>query len=472
MPRPPATQASPAPPRHAEGAAVPAAEHVRVHPGALAGTLTVPGDKSLSHRALMLGALVGERVPVSGLAPSGDVAATAAALRLLGAEVVLQPDPTTGALAGHVAGPLGEATDVIDCGNSGTSLRLLAGIVAGLDGMAVLTGDASLRRRPVDRVRAPLERMGARITARAGDRLPPLVIRGGELVGIRYASPVASAQVKSCVLLAGLGAAGPTTVVSPLRSRDHTERMLAHLGLMPEVTHHDDGREEVTITPAPLRPAPIEVSGDPSSAAFWLVAAACGERAVTVTGLCANPTRFGAVAALRRLGADVMVTDRGERTGEPVADVRVAPGPLAGGELAGPAVVDALDELPILALAGAVSTAGLDVGDAAELRVKESDRIHTLAEAFGAMGMTLHERPDGYRVPGGQRPGPGTVDAHGDHRIAMTAAIAATLGTGPVEITGFGAVASSYPGFLDDLRALGGTVEVLDATADRDAREE
>ncbi|MBW3621297.1 MAG: 3-phosphoshikimate 1-carboxyvinyltransferase [Actinobacteria bacterium] len=435
-------------------------ERVRVHPGTLAGTVRVPGDKSLSHRALMLGALVGERVEVTGLAPSGDVAATAGALRTMGATVELALD-AAGGLSGHVRGPLREPDDVLDCGNSGTSLRLLAGIAAGLDGVSVLTGDASLRRRPVDRIRRPLEAMGARIDARAGATVPPLVVRGGALRGIRYDSPVASAQVKSCVLLAGLAADGPTTVASPLRSRDHTERMLEHLGLPVASVTTEDGREEVTVTPGPLRAAPLAVTGDPSSGAFWMVAGALGDDAVSVTDLNANPTRFGVVATLLELGADVTLTQRGPRTGEPVADVRVAASELAGGVLAGVGVVDALDELPILALAGARSRDGLEVRDAAELRVKESDRIASLAAAFRALGMAFEERDDGYLVPGGQRPGPGTVDAAGDHRIAMTAAIAATVATGPVEITGFGAVSSSYPSFLDDLAALGGRVEVL-----------
>jgi 3-phosphoshikimate 1-carboxyvinyltransferase len=438
---------------------------VRVHPADLRGEVRVPGDKSLSHRALILGAMVGAPVDVQGLAPSGDVAATAQALRTLGARVELTVDAHTGQLAGTVAGPFGEATDVIDCGNSGTSLRLLSGVAAGIDGLAVLTGDASLRGRPVDRVRNPLERMGARLDARAGVTVPPLVIRGGGLVGIDHTSPVASAQIKSCVLLAGLRAEGDTTVTSPMRSRDHTERMLGHLGLEVTTLHHDDGREEVRLTPGPLRPAPIDISGDPSSAAFWLIAAAVGSGTITATGLCANPGRFGVVSALRELGADLAQHDRGEQAGEPLADVSVSPAPLRGGRLAGVAVVDALDELPALALAGALSRDGLEVRDAAELRVKESDRIATLAAAFRAMGLDIEERADGYRVPGGQRPGPGVVDAHGDHRIAMTAAVAATVGTGPVEITGFQAVSSSYPSFLDDLGALGGTFDILDATS-------
>lgn len=440
-----------------------APDRVRVHPAELTGEVAVPGDKSLSHRSLLLGALAERPVRVSGLAPSGDVASTAAALTTLGAhvELAVQGD---GSLAGTVHGPLREATDVLDCGNSGTSLRLLAGLTAGIDGLAVLTGDRSLRRRPVDRVTVPLRQMGARLDAADGGHRPPLVVRGGHLTGITYLSPVASAQVKSAVLLAGLRADGPTTVTSPLPSRDHTERMLGHLGHPVEREVYRDGTEVVTVAPLGDRGLPggeVVVARDPSSAAFWLVAAACGAGTITAAGVCANPLRLGVVTALRRLGADVSVDDRGDHAGEPVADLTVRPSDLTGASLQGQLVVDALDELPVLALAGACSADGLDVHDAAELRVKESDRIAVLAAALRAVGLEVEERSDGYRVPGGQRPGPGTVEAHGDHRIAMTAAIAAVLGTGPVEIGGFRAVATSYPSFLDDLTRLGGRAEVL-----------
>jgi 3-phosphoshikimate 1-carboxyvinyltransferase len=445
---------------------VSAPDRVRVHPASLGGEVVVPGDKSLSHRALLFAALADGEVEVAGLAPSGDVASTAAALRTMGATVQLGPD-RAGGLAGTVRGPLGEPDDVVDCGNSGTSLRLLAGLAAGLDGLTVLTGDASLRRRPVDRVAEPLTRMGARLDARDGGHRPPLTVRGGGLRGTDLLSSVPSAQVKSAIVLAGLRADGPTTVTSPLPSRDHTERLLAHLGHPVDREVFRDGTEVVRVTPLGARglvPAAIHVARDPSSAAFWLVAAACGAGAITATGVCANPLRLGVVAALRRLGADIEVVDRGERGGEPVADLRVAPGRLTGATLQGQLVVDAIDELPVLALAGACSEDGLDVHDAGELRVKESDRIAVLATALRAVGLEVEERPDGYRVPGGQRPGPGTVEAHGDHRIAMTAAIAAVLGTGPVEIGGFAAVATSYPTFLDDLVRLGGHVEVLAET--------
>lgn len=436
-------------------------DHVRVHPSPLSGRVSVPGDKSLSHRALLLGALVDEPVTVRGLAPSADVAATAQALRTLGADLSLAPSTTTGQLEGVVVGPLHEPDDVLDCGNSGTSLRLLSGVVAGIDGVSILTGDASLRRRPVDRVTEPLGRMGARFVARAGGRLPPVGVIGGSLRAIHHESPVASAQVKSAVLLAGLRADGETSVTSPARCRDHTERYLAFLGGDVDREIDDDGREHVALRPGPLTARDLDVVGDPSSAAFWLVAATLGSASVTVERVCANPTRLGVVAVLRELGGDVEVTAREDVSGEPVADLTAAPADLRGGRVAGTTVVDALDELPILALAGALSRDGLEVRDAAELRVKESDRISALAAALGALGISFEERPDGYRVDGGQRPRAGTVDAHGDHRIAMTGAIAGTVATGPVEVTGFASVATSYPSFLDDLRRLGGEVEIV-----------
>jgi 3-phosphoshikimate 1-carboxyvinyltransferase len=442
-------------------------DHVRIHPAELAGTVRVPGDKSGSHRALLLGALVGTPVRVTGVAPSGDVASTAACLRTLGATIDLAADPATGQLAGTVSGPLLEATDVLDCGNSGTTLRLLCGVVAGIDGLTVLTGDGSLRRRPVDRVAVPLRAMGARIDARAGGRLAPVTVRGGALVGTTWRQPVASAQVKSAILLAGLAADGETTVVSPLVSRDHTERLLAHLGADVTVVVAEDGTETVTVRSGPLVGDTIDVVGDPSSAAFWHVAAAIGSGAVTTTRVGTNPTRTGALDVLRQLGAPVDVAAAGQGTGEPHGDVTVHPSDLAGGlVLGGRTVVDAIDELPVLALAGAISRDGLEVVDAAELRVKESDRVATVAAALGSLGVEVEPRPDGYRVAGGQRPGPGRVDARGDHRIAMTAAIAATVASGPVEITGFAAVATSYPEFLSHLTALGGRVDVLDAPTD------
>lgn len=447
----------------------PVPDRIRVHPAALAGTVQVPGDKSLSHRALIVGALASDPVRVSGLTASEDVRATAAALRLLGAKVTLHD--AGGSLEGEVAGPLSEATEVVDCGNSGTSLRHLAGVAAGLDGLTVLTGDASLRRRPVDRVIAPLAAMGATLRARAGNRLPPLVVEGGRLRGTAVESPVASAQVKTAVLLAGLRADGATEITSPHPSRDHTERLLAHLGVEVTSERLADGRERVTIVPGTPRGGDIAVSGDPSSAAFWLVAGACRPdeqdgAAIVLPGLCLNPTRLGAVSVLKTMGAQIDVVAGGSVAGEETGELRISPSPLAGAVVAGADVVDALDELVVLAVAGALSRDGLEVRDATELRVKESDRIAALVAAFHGLGLEIEERPDGYRVPGGQRPSGGEVDAHGDHRIAMAAAVAATLGTAAVEIRGFATVGTSYPSFLADLELLGGTFEALDAAGE------
>lgn len=438
---------------------------VRVHPGPLAGQVVVPGDKSLSHRALLVGALVGSPVVVTGLAASGDARSTAGCLQTLGATVELHPDGD-GNLAGSVTGPLREPDDVLDCGNAGTGMRLLAGVVAGIPGVAVLTGDASLRRRPMERVLAPLRAMGASVDGRDGGRLPPLVVRGGDLQGIVWESPVASAQVKSCLLLAGLGAHGPTTVRSPAASRDHSERLLRHLGARVEVTAPADGPETVTVVPSSVHGDRIDVSGDPSAAAFWLVAAAAAGTALHLPGVCANPRRLGVVDILGDLGAAITLASPREVCGEPVADLQLSAGRLDGrAEVAGTRVVDAVDELPVLAVAAACALGGMQVHDAAELRVKESDRIAGIEDVFAALGLQVETRRDGFTVPGGQTvTGGGWVDAHGDHRIAMTAAIGATLGERPVEIGGFAAVPTSYPTFLDHLAALGGRAEVLQET--------
>lgn len=453
-------------------------DRIRVLPGAVAGTVDVVGDKSLSHRCLMIGALAVDEVHVSGLAPSGDVASTAAALRLLGARIELDTD-TDGSLTGRVqGGPKLRSTPehadglespiMIDCGNSGTTLRLLAGVAAGLGRAVVLDGDHSLQRRPVDRVLRPLRAMGADVSAR-DDRLPPLEVRPGRLLPITWNSPVASAQIKSAVILAGLGVAGPTTVVSPAPSRDHTERMLRHGGLDVVSTIAPDGSERVTVHPGPIVFAAVSAARDPSAAAFWHVACAFGTGRITTPGVCLNEGRTGALDVLRALGIDVRIEDAGESSGEPVGTVIISSG---GGtddavssepvQVAGTLVVRCIDELPVLALAGALSPCGLEVRDAEELRVKESDRIHAIAELFRALGMHLEERVDGFLVRGGQRPSGGSVHAGGDHRLAMTAAIAATLGTAPVDIAGFSSVATSYPAFLDDLTALGGRWEPLD----------
>jgi len=437
-------------------------DRIRVLPSRLGGSVLVPGDKSLSHRCLMIGALADGPVLVSGLAPSADVMATAEALRRLGVRVDLEVDEDE-RIIGVVQGPLGERVPdeeiTLDCGNSGTSMRLLAGLAAGFGYAVRLVGDDSLSRRPMDRIVRPLRAMGASIDAEGDGQRPPLVVRPGALVGIDWESEVASAQIKSAVLLAGMGAEGRTTVRSPAPSRDHTERMLAYGGVDIVTTIDRDGVEIVSLSPSRPRFTEVYAPRDPSAAAFWNVAAAIGSRRIDTPAICLNEGRTGALEVLQDMGANVRISARRDAGGEPVGDVRVEPSTLQGTLVEGDLVVRALDELPILALAGAMSDGGIEVRDAGELRVKESDRIATLAALFTDLGMTLEERTDGFNVPGGQRPAGGTVDAHGDHRIAMTAAIAGTLASGPVTIVGFGAVATSYPDFLRDLERLGGKVE-------------
>ncbi len=431
------------------------ADHVRVAPARLRGEVRVPGDKSISHRALILGALADGPVAVSGIVASGDVLATAAALRSLGASVELAGGGRD--LEGSVAGPLAEPETVIDCANSGTAMRLLAGVAAGLDALTVLTGDASLRRRPMGRVVAPLRAMGAAVDGRGDGSLAPLAIRGGVLSGVHHRSPVASAQVKSAVLLAGLHADGETVVESPHPSRDHTERMLGHLGV--DVERRTGDGEVVRVSRATPRGRAITVPGDVSSAAFWIAAAAVGddgEAEVTIPAVGVNPTRCGLLDVLGELGADLEVSDEVERCGEPVATLRIRSAGLGRAVVAGARTVAAIDELPLLAVLGALSAGGIEVRDAGELRVKESDRIAAVGRMMGALGAKVEERPDGFAVPGGQRLRGGSVDAGGDHRIAMAAAVAGTYADAPVEVTGFDAVSTSYPGFLDDLARLGG----------------
>ncbi len=450
-------------------------DRVRVHPARLEGTVHVTGDKSLSHRCLLIAALADVKVSVRGLAPSADVAATAEGLRRLGVHVQLCP-AVDGRLEGSVTGPIGQSAVSsgadgpieLDCGNSGTTLRLLAGLAAGSGHSVILDGDASLRRRPVDRILAPLRAMGASARAR-DDRFPPLEIGVSELRPVTWVSDVASAQVKSAILLAALAAGVEACIRSPHPSRDHTERMLRHVGVEVSTTiEGEEGAEVVSVGSdragrlARLDGKTLSASRDPSAAAFWHVVAACGEGRIVTPELCLNPGRTGALDVLREMGADVAVSAEAEVCGEPVGDVVITPARLSGAYIAGALVVRCLDELPVLAIAGAMSRDGLEVVDAAELRVKESDRISILARTLGALGIEIEERTDGFRVAGGQRPNSGSVDAHGDHRIAMTAAVAATLGTGPVDIAGFAAVGTSYPSFLDDLAALGGRVEVLD----------
>jgi 3-phosphoshikimate 1-carboxyvinyltransferase len=414
--------------------------------GPLRGAIEVPGDKSISHRAILFGALASGETRVTGLLDAEDVHSTRQAVARLGAvvrvegrEVVVTP-----------AEALREPDDVIDCGNSGTSLRLLAGVLAGLPGLSVLTGDASLRRRPVRRIIEPLRRMGADLSARDGDRVPPLVIRGRPLTAARHQLQVASAQVKSAILLAGLRAEGETSVVEPERSRDHTERMLRGMGVPVRV----DGLT-VSVTPSRPRGTRVDVPGDISSAAFFLCAAAgLPGSEVTVRNMGVNPTRTGLLDVLRAMGAEVTVAGEREVAGEPRADVTVKARDLQATEIRGEIIPRLIDELPVLMVLATQARGRTVIRDARELRVKESDRLAAMGETLAAAGARLELFDDGCAIEGPVRLGEVLVKTRLDHRIAMSMAVAQLFAGAPVHLDDVSCVATSFPSFFSLLDGL------------------
>ncbi len=418
------------------------------------GEVTVPGDKSISHRALILGALAAGRSYVGNLSPAADVESTASCLRACGGAVRPFGDGRASLDGAGMGRSLRTPEAVLDCGNSGSTMRMLAGVLAGHDLNATLDGDPSLRRRPMERVADPLRRMGARVETAYGGR-PPLSIEGrGTLRAIEYVAPVASAQLKSAVLLAGLAADGPTTVVEPSPSRDHTERMLRMCGVEVSVAA---GR--ITLTPAPLQPFGMRVPGDLSSAAFFLALAA-GRRGwrVTCPNVTLNPGRTGVLDALRLMGAGITV-EEGEAAGgvEPVGTVTVEGGALTGVRIDGELVPRCIDEIPVLAVLATQAEGTTQIRDAGELRVKESDRIAAVAEGLRAMGADVEEFDDGLEIAGPTRLEPAAVDSGGDHRLAMAWGVAGSLaipGAGVTVIDGAEAVSVSYPSFFDDLAQL------------------
>lgn len=410
-------------------------------PTPVRGRLRVPGDKSVSHRALLLGAMARGTTVVRGLAGGDDVARTAAAVALLGADVAGGPD-------GHVlvtGGALREPAAVLDVGNSGTGIRLLAGVCAGVPGLSVLAGDRSVAARPMDRVVEPLRAMGAAVDGRGGGRYPPLVVRGGGLRGMVYEVPVPSAQVKAAVLLAGVAADGETVVRERAVTRAHTEELLASFGA--DVAVDDDGdRRTVRLRPGPLAATTVDVPGDPSQAAFWLVAAcAVPGSDLTVDGLYLGRARAGFLDVLARMGADLEV-DRDSGT------VRARGGPLHGTDVGGDEVPGLVDEVPVLAVAAACAAGSTRFTGLAELRLKETDRLATVAAALRAVGARVEPLPDGFAVAGGGGLVGGEVDAAGDHRVAMAGAVAGLAAAGTTTVDGWDAVATSYPGFEEDLR--------------------
>ena len=422
--------------------------------GALRGELAVPGDKSISHRALICNALARGEARVTNLLESADCLSTMACLEHFGVE--FERDAAAGAVIvrspglDRFAAPL----DTLDCGNSGTTMRLLAGIGATLPFVSVLDGDESLRKRPMGRVLGPLAQMGAYTKGRDGGRYAPISVatRAGRLFPFRGKLSVASGQLKSALIFAALRAGAESEIEEVGPSRDHTERMLLAMGA--DIARYG---AIINVRPgAPLRPRDLQVPGDISAAAFWIVAAAItpdSDLMLPAVGI--NPTRAGVVDALRAMGADITLERERDVSGEPVADIRVRYAPLSGIEADGDLVVRALDEWPVIAVAGAVAEGPTVIRDAEELRVKESDRIASTAAMLRALGAEVEERSDGLRIAGGASLRGGVVDSQGDHRIAMAAAVAAGIAEGETELRGADSVAISYPEFWRDRERLG-----------------
>ena len=416
---------------------------------ALAGRPALPSDKSISHRAAILAALAEGESEIVGYSDAADPQSTLACLRALGVSI----HDEDGSLRVQGVGPRGfrAPSEPLDCGNAGTTMRLLAGVLAGQRFPSVLTGDASLARRPMERVAEPLRAMGARVTLDDGHA--PVRIEGGRLRGIEYRLPVASAQVKSCVLLAALLADGSTTVVEPVPTRDHTERMLRLPAFEVGTERH------LTVQGgAPVHPGLWVVPRDVSAAAFFLVAAAILPNAtVELRQVGLNPTRSALLDVLRAMGARIEVSNEREHAGEPIGDLRTyAPDGLVGVEVGGVLVPNLIDELPVLAVAAACAEGRTVLRDAAELRHKETDRLAAMAAVLRAMGADVEEAPDGLTIEGGRPLRGATVESRGDHRIAMAAAVAALAADSTTTIRGADAVAVSFPRFFDELDALAG----------------
>jgi 3-phosphoshikimate 1-carboxyvinyltransferase len=416
--------------------------------GPLRGSLRPPSDKSISHRAALIAAMGEGETEIVDYLDAADTRSTLAAVEALGAGV--EGDPAAGMRIRGV-GLRGVGPATIDVGNAGTLLRLLPGWLAGQVGEQwILDGDESIRRRPVDRIAVPLREMGAQLSARE-DRLPPLEIEGAPLRGITYEMPIASAQVKSCLLFAGLLAEGETRVVEPLPSRDHTERMLTAAGA--SVERNGDA---VVVRPVEgLEPEPITVPADISSAAFFIVAALLikGSKLV-LEEVNVNPTRTGLLTILERMGAEIELEDEREVGGEPIANLRICSALLEATDVGGAEVPLAIDELPLIALAACFAEGTTTIRDAEELRRKESDRIETVTAALRALGGKVEATPDGMVIEGTGGLRGGTIDSHGDHRIAMLGAVAGLASREGVEVRGMDAAAVSYPGFEADLHSL------------------
>ncbi len=415
---------------------------------AVSGSVRVPGDKSISHRAAAFNALGHGQATITGFSPGADCVSTLECLRDLG--VAVSQDGDRIEIAGLGLRGFAEPSNVLDCGNSGTTMRLLSGVLAGSGVYVVLNGDTSLRRRPMARIVDPLRKAGAKIEGRDKGRLAPLSIAPvPRLQGVEHRLSVASAQVKSALLLAGLFADAPTMVVEPAQTRDHTERLLRAMG----AGLRQDGLS-ATLQPSELHCVDVEVPGDFSAAAYWLVLGVLHPHAeVRVPNVGLNPSRTGLLTVLRHMGANVVVEHERDMAGEPVADLVASSSQLTGTTINGALVPLAIDELPLVALLGLFAEGETRVEDAQELRAKESDRLAVTADGLRALGGAIEATDDGWRIAGRSGLHGGVADAHDDHRMAMLFAIAATLGEGAA-IAGADSVAISYPAFWDDLQRL------------------
>ncbi len=420
--------------------------------GPLHGRVSVPGDKSISHRVALLGAMAEGETVARGFLVADDCLRTLAAVEALGCQVHRDGDVVIVRSDGYPAWR--QPADVLDLGNSGTTMRLLLGALAGRPFSVTLDGDESLRRRPMDRVAVPLGMMGARVEGRGQRCLPPVTITGGPLRAIEYEMPIASAQVKSAILLAGLQATGTTTVVEPAPSRDHTERMLRLFGAMVLQAY-----PKVAVTgPQCLRACEVHVPGDISSAAYFIAAALLVPGSeVTVEGVGVNPTRTGFLDILELMGARVERLDP-RQDAEPVADLHITAHDLHGAEIGGELIPRAIDELPLVAVLATQAEGETTVRDAAELRVKESDRIAAMARGLRAMGADIEEREDGWVIRGPRRLHGVSIDAAFDHRVAMSFAVAGLVAEGETIIDGADAIATSFPDFADRLQSIGAQV--------------
>ena len=417
--------------------------------GPLRGTIHVPGDKSITHRALILSALAEGSSTLRGYCRGEDCLNTLSSLQQLGVPIKVEPDKVY--VSGKGLWGLNESAEPLDCGNSGTGLRLLTGVLAGQQFFSVLTGDASLRSRPMGRIVKPLQLMGAHIQGRNGGELAPLLVTGSPLKGMEYVSPVSSAQVKSAVLLAGLFAKGETRFSEPLLSRDHTERMFRFLNIPFEVE-----RNSIHLTgQRSFKAKDLFVPGDLSAAAFFIVGASImPDSEVRIPNVGLNPARTGILDILLEMGANIQIENQREESGEPVGDLYVRPALLRGISICSTQVPKTIDEFPIFCVAAAMAEGKTTVTGAGELRVKETDRIKAMATELKKLKVEIEETPDGFIVQGKSTIHGGYCESHGDHRVAMAVAIAALAAQTPTQIENTDCIETSFPGFHDKLLEL------------------